>query len=535
MATLEQLKTALVNAHDAGDTEAATALADEIVRMQKAAPSIAAPTEITTPPAQDYQRTPAPGFGQQFGRTLASTADIVAGIVPAAISTVGYATSRAMQQTPERSTKFAQWMAAPFEQPFGRAFGVTETPEYKGEASRQAMDFIAQNVDKGSNWLATQTGLPKTDIENMLNTLTTAVAPESGRLVQKGLIKATEGAVEKSAQAQAQNVIRDKIWQESRDAGFVVPKSAVAPTTVTSIKEKIVGEPALTQKAQLKNQDVVNNLVRKEFNIDAKTPLSEELFEGLREKAGQAYDNIQKLPLQQVEVLNPNTGLMQSRQLNPKQLVDDWKQANFDYKDYNRQSKIAGNPEARAKAQEASARMEQLQNEIEQAVNASGKPELLTELRKAKVQISKLHAVEDAFNPASQNIDATALARIEAKFAKRGAGFTDNLKTITNFVNRFPSYFKETSKMRSPGGDIYDVSVPVLANVLNAPVTGILGAARAPARNLMLSNVYQNALVNPNYRPNMLVRGAANLANAPIGPTTAAVSNMLYNQLQGQQ
>lgn len=52
MATLDQLKSALVNAHNAGDTEAATTLANEIMRMQQTE------TSVASAQPQQYQRKP---------------------------------------------------------------------------------------------------------------------------------------------------------------------------------------------------------------------------------------------------------------------------------------------------------------------------------------------------------------------------------------------------------------------------------------------------------------------------------------------
>ena len=162
------------------------------VILSDAAPVAPTETQQTTQP-QAYQRKPAT-FGQQLGRTFASTADVALGVVPAVIGGVTYAGARALQQTPEEATRTSQAVSAPFEQPVGRAFGVTETPEYKGEASRQLMDFVSKNVSKGADWISTQTGLPKSDVENMLNTLSFAATPETGKAVVKGA-KATGQAI----------------------------------------------------------------------------------------------------------------------------------------------------------------------------------------------------------------------------------------------------------------------------------------------------------------------------------------------------
>ena len=149
---------------------------DEIIaQAQKlfAAPA-AAPSEVPGPRQE-------PGFLTKFGRSAASLADVVAGDIPAAIAQqVTYPAAR-MFTTPERATEISQAVSEPIRQPFGRAFGVTETPEYQAEASRKVMDFIGQNVGKGTKWLAQKTGLPETDVANMVGTMTFA-APELNKL-----------------------------------------------------------------------------------------------------------------------------------------------------------------------------------------------------------------------------------------------------------------------------------------------------------------------------------------------------------------
>jgi hypothetical protein len=106
---------------------------------------------------------------------VASLADTAAGIVPGTVATVAYPIARAVGQTPEQATKTAQTVSEPLSQPFGKALGVTETPEYKGEFSRQAMETVAKYVGESSEAISKKTGIPKEDVENMLGSITTAV------------------------------------------------------------------------------------------------------------------------------------------------------------------------------------------------------------------------------------------------------------------------------------------------------------------------------------------------------------------------
>jgi hypothetical protein len=113
----------------------------------------------------------------QFGRSTAGLLDTAVGNIPSAIvQQVGYAATRPFT-TPARATELSQSMAEPLRNPVGRLTGVEQTPEYQQEAGTRLMNFIGQNVNKGAEWIAKKTGLPASDVSNMLGTLSVG-APE---------------------------------------------------------------------------------------------------------------------------------------------------------------------------------------------------------------------------------------------------------------------------------------------------------------------------------------------------------------------
>jgi hypothetical protein len=119
---------------------------------------------------------------------VASLADTAAGIVPGTVATVTYPVARAFGQSPEQATKTAQTVSEPLTQPFGKALGVTEAPEYKGEFSRKAMETVAQYVGESAEAISKKTGIPKEDVENMLGSISTAVGaklPKAGEVLPK--------------------------------------------------------------------------------------------------------------------------------------------------------------------------------------------------------------------------------------------------------------------------------------------------------------------------------------------------------------
>jgi hypothetical protein len=160
MATLDQLKTALKNADAAGDTKAAKRFAQEIVKLR-------------SQPQQPEPET----FGQQALRGAASTADIIAESVPGMAAMVAYPFQRIAsavtgQSAEDVAASQARVLGA-VSAPIGRATGVSETPSYQNNLAKQALGFVAENMDKGADWISGQTGLPKPDVMNMMQVLLT--------------------------------------------------------------------------------------------------------------------------------------------------------------------------------------------------------------------------------------------------------------------------------------------------------------------------------------------------------------------------
>ncbi len=182
--------------------------ADPVIQMLRDAPSTPTPglsrlnvvTEPTLEKPVDTRKVgkvkdsaPNTNVAAQLGRTAASFIDTtLGGIAPGIIEPVTYAGARAFGKSPEAAKEISTSAAAPFESPFGRAFGVTETPEYKGEATRQLFDYIGENFQKGAGWIAEKTGLPVQDVENMMGT----VAAGAGVKAAPAVSRATVGAAE---------------------------------------------------------------------------------------------------------------------------------------------------------------------------------------------------------------------------------------------------------------------------------------------------------------------------------------------------
>jgi len=168
----------------------------------------------------------------QFGRTAASFYDATIGsVVPGIVEPVTYAGARAIGKTPEQAKEISTAAAAPFESGMGRTFGITETPEYQSEATRRLVNFVGENFQKGAAWIAEKTGLPATDIENMMGTVLAGTAVKAAPYAQKGYV---------SAAGKVEDVL-----------GTAVPKAPEAPR----VEPTLAGKPKVTYEefqAQLK-------------------------------------------------------------------------------------------------------------------------------------------------------------------------------------------------------------------------------------------------------------------------------------------
>lgn len=171
-------------------------------------------------------------FFRGQGRAAASLADVTLGsVIPSVAGAVTYAGARAIGQTPEQAAATQQKVTSAVDKPFGKAFGVTETPEYKGEASQQLMNFIGANMEKGADWISQQTGVPKTDVENMMNTALIA-APAGVKAAGKTKLgQVIKGEAEMAGQAVKQGVQAVTPEPVQRAVGRAV--EAVAPGTTT--------------------------------------------------------------------------------------------------------------------------------------------------------------------------------------------------------------------------------------------------------------------------------------------------------------
>jgi hypothetical protein len=206
---------------------------------------------------------PAPQ-GNMVQRAIAPTASMLdvtlGGVIPGVVAPVTYAGSRAFGATPEQATQSSQAAAAPFVDPFGKALGVTELPQYKGEATRQIMDFVGANMAKGAGFISQQTGLPVADVENMMQTLAAGGGVAGSRALanRMGVSPAVSQVQDQFRQAQTargrveptmgmpETVTPDMAAAATPETPTVTPTVAVAPVAEVSFIKPAPDVPSNT-------------------------------------------------------------------------------------------------------------------------------------------------------------------------------------------------------------------------------------------------------------------------------------------------
>jgi hypothetical protein len=119
---------------------------------------------------------------KQFGQSLASLGDVLYGAVPATAGYVAQGLSSPFT-TPQRAEQIGQNVSSAIDKPFGKAFGVTETPGYQNELAQKIMGGIGQ----AGEYTAEQ-------LQEVSKLIGSGISPENARyMVQTGMFFLPKG------------------------------------------------------------------------------------------------------------------------------------------------------------------------------------------------------------------------------------------------------------------------------------------------------------------------------------------------------
>lgn len=444
-----------------------------------------------------------PGFMTRLGRGAASLADVtVGGVLPAIVQQVGYPLAR-MGRSPEQAQAAAARLVSAVESPVGKAFGVTETPEYQTEAGRQIIDFIGQNIQKGAKWIAGKTGIPQSDVENMIGSfaiatpklvppVAKAVADVAAPVIQNiktGVQLPFEPMLQarrerKSAESYARGPELDAIAEAQR-LKLVVDPRKIDPSSVEARALSLAAGPRGPEAMVSANSPRVTEIAKNELGVPTTTSLtSKTSFNEARANLAGPYDEVSKLPtmtadkntVANLNALRKNDALIGGKGVAKKvnglideavtqaqagltgaELLDNIKNLRADAK------KIYNNQNATPKQIAVADANLTIANQLELMIESNiTNPKLLDQFRDSRQKMARTYVYEGATDFNTGVVDVSKLARITSK----DNALTGDIASLGKIAGNFPEAF-------APSPESKFFSVPRLSR---AGVSGTAGA-----------------------------------------------------------
>jgi hypothetical protein len=506
MADKKQLEDALVAAHNAGDTEAASVIAQEIKGLSPA-PVQAQPT---APLSERLGRQA--GLTARYGlEGLGSIVDLAQAPVRGAINMV-LPQNRQLQPV-SAGGSLADVLGLPqpqtgTERVVGdisralagtggviKAAGAVSPTSAIGQSIRQS---LISNIPTQASSAIAGAGASGITREMGGGVIPQTIAGIAGGIGGAGLVKPQ--AIGKSQQ-ELLNAPRDKVLKEAQKAGYVALPSDVGAGKFPRTLETVSGKFKAEELASARNQQVTNNLTRKYLGIDEQTPLTTDTLDTLRERAGTVYQQASELPAGQVATTTTRSLATGGTTTTPvfktgADLIDDLKLARDDARSAWKAFNFGTDKptQARNSAIAADNRVQTLESQLEQLAKQNKQPELLNQLRRARQEIAKIYTVEKATNPITGMVDAKAIGRqIDKK-----APITGDLALVGKFAKTFPKVNKPVAEAPNPFS-IYDVIGGSYGAGAGNPLLLGLPLARVGSRYLMESPSFQQRFVQPQY------------------------------------
>lgn len=289
------------------------------------------------------------------------------------------------------------------------------------------------------------------------------------------------------AAAQERNSVVDETFREARKEGFVAPPSHVNPSFTGNRMESIAGKSAIGQSASLNNQERMNAIARREVGLPPDTPITVQKLDMRRDVLAQPYRDISSIS---------NVA---------KSALERLKEARKDAKDYWKKYDTQGDPRDRKEAAKLDSQAEMLERVLEHEAKRVGKPELIPELRQARVEIAKTYTVERALNLGSGDVSA----RIIGNALDRGTPLSGGLKTAAKFDQAFRPFTQDRAITGTPGVSALEPTAMAGLGV-GGVGSGVgwwpmgLPLIRGPVREGLLSNLVQDRLLQNKYSPSVL-------------------------------
>lgn len=357
---------------------------------------------------------------------------------------------------------------------------------------------------------------------------------QAGALAKASLAQKTE--IAKNLTEKAQSLYSKDVTDANyfMDKGFkIVPHEIKAGEkgTVASVVEGVAGEKRIADEISKHNQEIANKVGREDIGVAPDERLT---FDAIKEKKVEAYkpyDAIRNYgadlklkfkfddPLYQelngITEKITGSALAEERPsaesvMKIKRSVNDIKKEIYGEGDKMGKLSPAASIDLIKKLREESSdlyarkkfgtvssddlQMAQVKyeaaNALENMLERKLPPEMVTNFKEARKQLSKLHTYGEILNPETGNLEIRKLAREKYK----DKPFTEGLADLRAFSNKYKLSSKPETQQRPHGVSPLEAGLAVY-DVVKHPVRSALVGARVAARPALTSNVMQRAAI----------------------------------------
>jgi hypothetical protein len=423
----------------------------------------------------------------------------------------------------------------------------TAAVAYPGQKIAQGADYVGGKV-------ADVTGSPAAGAaaNTAIQALPLAVSKAASKVAPGG---ETLNALVKRKAAEIENLQKDATLAKVREAGYVVSPTQAGAGQIVQAVEGLSGKIKTAQQLSQKNQPLTNQLARDEFGLPADAPLDRATMHSVRKTAGQDYDAVRntgqvmadrQFSTDMSDIAKPYINIVNNfpnKKPNPiLGEIASTLETTFDagaaidlIRSFRDKAEVAFNAKDGSLGRSYRKMADALESQVDRHLDFVGAPpEIISKFRDARTTIAKTYNLEKAIRESTGNVDAKMLATQ----LKNGAPLTGNLRTIAEFGQAYPKAAQVPEKIGgtsnlSPFDWAFGIGKGVTAMAgagasyttghPGFAIAGLAPLARPLARNVLVSDAFQNAMVKPGtYGPSLGSRilGAQENVLAPIIETS---------------
>lgn len=256
-----------------------------------------------------------------------------------------------------------------------------------------------------------------------------AVGAVAGRAIDRG-IEAASALAQVAKRAPAEAVV-----QEARKRGYVFLPAKVGGGAIGDVAGTAMENSAIANVASQHNQKITDDLVTSYIKARKDMPLDEVHIAMMFHEAEEPYRNVAALSSQAAATL------------------DIFKQAKSDAKKAWRAFDRNPSPELQKFANENDQMAELAMDDLIDQARLAGKPGLIPQLEKARVELAKLHLVDRSMNYGDFHASARTFANAfdNTVSAKGGSVLTDEAELIARMYKAFPGIMRDASSITTVG------------------------------------------------------------------------------------